>query len=280
MKGNKSYRQGFGDVWTDVAVAYHEGYYTSVTDYHEHDFYEINLILSGNVRILFGDRAEEGRERRMVLTRPGTPHHVSCSPDTLYRRVYLMFTDAFVADRLPEWQQLSAVFGEKGRAVTLTEEESARLLALIEQIDAEKSLFRRRLLVYCFLSLVTELSSFSEVGAGSGKQIPPYVVEVLAYLEKHYPEKILASDLARRMHVGRTTLMTEFKKYTGTTVGAYLTHCRLRNAATLLREGQTLEYTAERCGFSDGSGLVRSFRRCYGMTPRQYVEGDGDPSGV
>ena len=39
------YDYGFGTVWSDVHVSYREGYYTSVTDYHEHSFYEINLIL-------------------------------------------------------------------------------------------------------------------------------------------------------------------------------------------------------------------------------------------
>lgn len=52
MHTNDLYDYGFKKVWNDVFIAHREGYYTSVTDYHEHDFYEINLILSGNVKIL------------------------------------------------------------------------------------------------------------------------------------------------------------------------------------------------------------------------------------
>ena len=60
MSGLDIYNFGFGREWNDVLVTRRDGYYTSVTDYHEHEFYEINLILSGNVKILMQDCLEEG----------------------------------------------------------------------------------------------------------------------------------------------------------------------------------------------------------------------------
>ena len=114
------YDQGLGKIWHDVYVNYREGYSTSVTDYHEHEFYEINLILSGNVKILLGDRFEEGSQNRIVLTRPGTPHYISCTSDVLYSRLYLTFTCEFVEDRIPEWHDLSFLFGQSGTVITLT----------------------------------------------------------------------------------------------------------------------------------------------------------------
>ena len=269
MTGGDAYGHGFGKVWTDVYVHKREGHSTSVRDYHAHGFYEINLILSGNVRILLGDYAEEGSGTRIVLTRPGTPHYIACRDDSLYRRIYLNFTEDFVRDHLSEWRRLSAVFGEKGSSLSLGKEETERFLSLIEEIGREENALRKRLLIYYLLSLVSDLS---EGEARSATRIPPYLVEVLSYLQAHYSERIVAEKLADRMHVGRTTLMTDFKRYTGTTLGEYLTHCRLRRAIALLSEGATIEYTALACGFSDGSGLIRSFKRCYGMTPRRYLE--------
>lgn len=266
---NEAFDHGFGQEWNDVAVFAREGYSTSVSDYHEHGFYEVNLIFSGNVKILLGDRCEEGTGSRMVLTRPGTPHYIACLPDVLYRRLYLAFSDDFVAGGLPEWNALAAVFGKDGQIVPLNEEQIAFFKSLIEDIGNEKSPLGKRLLIYYFL---TRLSGLIEGEVPHARRAPPYVVGVISYLEKHYSERFCASDLARRMHVGRTTLMTGFRTYTGTTVGEYLTGCRLKNAARLLREGRTLENTAEACGFADSSGLIRAFRRVYGMTPRQYVK--------
>lgn len=73
MHHQSLYNYGFGTIWNDIFVTCKEGYRTSVTDYHEHDFYEINLILSGNVKILTKDGFEEGAGSRIILTRPHTP---------------------------------------------------------------------------------------------------------------------------------------------------------------------------------------------------------------
>lgn len=269
MYGTSPYDHGFGTLWTDVSVRTREGYSTSVTDYHRHDFYEINLILSGNVKILLADRSEEGCGSRIVLTRPGTLHYIACKPDTLYKRQYLCFSEEFVAGYFPEWATLSRIFGKNGQTSTLTEADTARLSTLIDRIGDESDPFRRKLLVYYFLSLLSDPITKSPAPS---EPVPAYVVEALAYLEAHYAEKIVAEALAKHLHIGRTTLLTAFRHYTDHTVGEYLTHCRLRHAVRLLKGGETLESTALQCGFSDTSGLVRMFRRVYGMTPKAYAE--------
>lgn len=262
------YDQGFGSLWEHVHVRHRAGYSTSVVDYHRHDFYEVNLILSGNVKILLEGGSEQGKENRLVLTRPGTAHYISCKPDTLYSRLYLVFTEECV-DRISEWEQLSSAFGKWGRILTLTPEQTESLRVMIEQIGGEQSLFRQRMLIYYLLSHVLELAGEEQQAPGKS---PSYIIDALAYMEAHYSEKIVAAELARHLNVSRTTLMTEFKKHTDRTLLEYLTHCRIKHAVKLLREGRTLEDVADQCGFADSSGLIRSFRRCYGTTPHRYME--------
>ena len=270
MAEERSYNYGFGKIWSTVHVERRSGYHSSVTDYHKHDFYEINLILSGNVKILLKDTFEEGRENRIVLTRPDTPHFISCDPDTLYQRLYLVFTDAFIADCFPEWQKLSSVFGKNGTILTLCEEETARFQGMIEQIEREPNAFGQRLLIYYLLLQLLERTPERLKSSDT----PSYILDALTYLETHYAERINFASLAESLYVGRTTLMTEFKRYTETTLGQYLTQCRLRHAIRHLRQGKTIEYAAEACGFSDSSGFIRAFKRHYGMTPYKYVKGN------
>ena len=70
---NSLYDHGYGVEWTERNVYSREGYITSVLDFHEHDFYEVNLILTGHVRILFPDWFADDTESCIVLSRPGTP---------------------------------------------------------------------------------------------------------------------------------------------------------------------------------------------------------------
>ena len=130
------------------------------------------------------------------------------------------------------------------------------------------------MLIYYLLSHVSEL--VGECGSDA-THIPSYILEAIAYLENHHHENIRSADLAKLLHISRTTLMTGFKKHTGSTVGEYLTQCRLRHALLLLRSGKTIEYAASRCGFADSSGLSHTFKRTYGVTPREYIKRENTP---
>jgi AraC-like DNA-binding protein len=253
--------------WKDVLVKYRESYYSPVADFHEHTYYEINLILSGNVNILLGKQAQEGVESRIVLTKPHTPHFVTCKPDRLYTRQYLLFTEEFLAGYIPEWKQIKELFGESGRVVVLTPEQREFCKHSIDQIKVETNPMRQKLLILYLLSYIGDFSG----GVPEHSATPAYVLDALAYIEAHYAEKITAAELAGLLYVGRTTLMTAFKRYTGSTLNEYIVQCRLKNAIELLAGGCTEQAAAEACGLGDVSGLIRGFKRTFGMTPRQYM---------
>ena len=267
-----SYDHGYGTDWKDLFIQYRKGFFTSVSDFHKHDFYEINLILSGNIKILLADKTEQGTQNRIVLTRPGTPHYISCNSDTLYSRLYLLFSEDFVAEYVPEWHKLVSVFGTTGRIITITEEQTAFCKELIDRLQTESDRFRQRLMI---LYLLSYLGEFAQEDAS--ETIPHYIMKALTYMEEHYREKIVASDLAKALFVSRTTLMTDFKKHTGTTLNRYLVNCRLKQTIKLLRQGIPEYEVAEKCGFSDSCSLIRCFKKQFGMTPRQYLLQSSSP---
>jgi len=274
-----AYEHGFGVEWSDYLVQYRQGYGTSVSDFHKHGFYEINLILSGNVTILLSDKTERGTKNQIVLTRPGTPHYIACTGDTLYRRLYLLFSDGFLAEYVPEWQKLVSIFGKSGRILTVTPKQAEHFQSLIEHVQKEPDRFRQRLIILYLLSCLGDLA---QKDSGTQADVPQFVMHALVYMEEHYSEKLLAADLAKKLFVSRTVLMTGFKAHTGTTLNQYLVRCRLRHALRLLRQGKPVYEAAESCGFGDSAGFIHSFKKHYGMTPRQYLlktAGEQDTAG-
>ena len=263
------YDYGFGINWNDVLITRRDGYYTSVTDYHEHDFYEINLILSGHVKILLKDSLEETAENAIVLTAPQTPHYISCKPDVIYSRLYLVFTRSFISRYFPEYDSFLSIFGKHGNIIKISREQTEYFKNLFEQIKRETSLFGKQLLVHY---LLLHISKLSEPNDTKKTKPPHYIIESISYIEMNYQEKITAEDIAKKQFVGRTTFMTEFKKHIGITFGRYLTECRLKNAIRFLKENQSIETTAEKCGFADSSGLIRAFKKHFNSTPYQYIK--------
>ena len=256
--------------WDNISVNRWESFGTTVKGYHKHNYYEINLILSGEVKILFADRVEDGFRGRIVLTRPETPHYVKCDDDVFYKRMNLRFTNEFIDNRLPEWNRLSLLFGSTGNVFSLTEEDVQHCVSVMDRVEKEKEPLSARLLAYYLLSRL--MVYMSELNKGEKKnKLPSYVIEAMSYIESNYSRKFSADDIARELHIGRTTLLTGFKKYTGITFGEYSVRCRLNHAIELLSQGQSLEHTAHNCGFADKGGLIRSFKRYFDTTPYKYV---------
>ncbi len=267
---NTLYDHGYHTKWTDVYVETRDRYQTSVTDFHEHDFYEINLILSGNVKILVENQSVEGTDYKIVLAKPNTSHFVSCKPDILYSSLFLVFSDDFIRSYDIQFTNILSVFGEKGKIFIITQQQKEKCENIIKQIELEENIFRKRLLVFYLLSYIEE---FSKQYPSNTKTLPEPIYEALTYIDSHYAEKLVAQELADRLHIGRTTLMTQFKKHTGKTVHEYVINCRLRNAIKILTEGKT-EYEAAICsGFSDSSSFIQCFKRTFKTTPRRYITG-------
>ncbi|HKF72799.1 MAG TPA: helix-turn-helix transcriptional regulator, partial [Stellaceae bacterium] len=62
-----------------------------------------------------------------------------------------------------------------------------------------------------------------------------------------------------------------FRRTTGLTPHAYLMQVRLGAACRGLRRGLPIADVAAASGFYDQSALTRHFKRCYGITPRQFA---------
>ena len=257
---------GYGTEWHDISTDYYEGYSNSMTDYHMHDYYEISLILSGNVKVLLSDAAVSGNGAKLVLLRPHTPHFIVCDSDQLYRRHNLLFSPAFLTDYAHDLQKLLPLFGKSGAVLELDTNTCERLLAVIEGIRAEASPFRQRLLVLYLLSLASESAP-----TVSTAEVPPLVSEVLSYVAEHFGERLKAEEMAWALHIGRTTLMTTFKRYTGVTLNQYITHYRLKTAVEALAKGESEPEVARRCGFNDSCNMIRCFKKHLGKSPMRYL---------
>lgn len=258
---------GYGTRWTDVNTDSYKGYYPNMTDYHMHNYFEISIIISGNVNVLFTDKKESSTQSKVVLLRPYTPHYIYCEPDMLYSRVNVNFSQTFVADYVPEWQELSQVFGQNGSVLKITQEQCERFVELADRITNETDLFRKRILLLYLISLLSE----SAAQNGDYSKMPHYISEALSYVSIHYREHIVASALCEKLGVGRTTFMTAFKKYTGSTLSDYVNRCRMKNAILCLQKGKTQQQAAEECGLTDACNLIRCFKKEFKMTPRKYM---------
>ena len=90
-------------------------------------------------------------------------------------------------------------------------------------------------------------------------------------MRAEYGKDLHLEDLAAGVGLTTFQLIGLFKRTAGLTPHAYLTQMRLRIACRHLRHGVEAAVVAAAVGFYDQSALNRHFKRCYGITPRQFA---------
>ena len=79
------------------------------------------------------------------------------------------------------------------------------------------------------------------------------------------------SDLAREMHMSRSSLHRKVKDAAGISVSQFICRIRLRKASELLsKESSTISETAFECGFHSVTYFTKCFRDFYGTSPGQF----------
>lgn len=117
---------------------------------------------------------------------------------------------------------------------------------------------------------------FHRYGSGGGQPEPAPACRAIAgriidLMHARYSENLGLDELAGVAGLTRFQLIGLFKRSVGLTPHAYLIHIRLNAACRLLKRGVTLAESALAAGFCDQSALTRHFKRCYGITPRQFA---------
>ncbi|MBQ7926264.1 MAG: helix-turn-helix transcriptional regulator [Lachnospiraceae bacterium] len=94
---------------------------------------------------------------------------------------------------------------------------------------------------------------------------------VIKYVENHYAEPLSIETMAEICGFSQSHFMKFFKNNMGISFIEYLNFYRLTMAARLLlASGSSIMAIAMECGFDSPSYFNRSFKKKYGMTPREY----------
>ena len=99
---------------------------------------------------------------------------------------------------------------------------------------------------------------------------PIFINSVIEYVDENFMERLSLDGVAEHFFVSRGKIIKEFREKLDTTFHCFLTQRRLIEAKKLIGEGETLETVAQMCGFSDYSSFFRTFKKEYGISPREF----------
>ena len=102
-------------------------------------------------------------------------------------------------------------------------------------------------------------------------RIPHWLEQVRHSLDRDFREALTTAYLARTVGVHPVYLAQVFRRVYGCTISEYLCQRRLEYACRELRHTRrSIAEIAQTAGFYDQGHFSRTFKRAFGLTPREY----------
>ena len=91
------------------------------------------------------------------------------------------------------------------------------------------------------------------------------------YIHKHFDQPITLEEVSAAIGFSENYFSTLFKKETGSGFAKYLTHVRMDEARSLLRDtNQSVAEICRQVGYGDLKHFTHTFKAEIGLTPGEY----------
>lgn len=117
---------------------------------------------------------------------------------------------------------------------------------------------------------------FSRLLESSETNMPSYstrIRSILLYIQKNYQQDISLETVADTFWIHKVYLAKTFKQETGKSVNEYIRNVRIEKAKELILDGRfKINEIVSATGFHNPQSFYTIFKKCVGMTPREYRE--------
>ena len=233
---------------------------------HFHDFYEILLFKTGNVRFVVENRSYFPKKNDLFLFPPGAYHFVDVLSDAVpYDRYVLQF------DKTPMEENLLDTIFKDNRCINLNEfpeilEWFERFHKYIENYSEDQLAKIDRQLIYELLMLIANQSDYSE-HAPASPETNPIITKALDYIENNFTTIHTIDDLANALYISKTYLFYCFKKHLNISPIRYVQAKKLMYARQLIKDGEKPTTVNEKCGIPEYTTFFRLYKKQFGFPP-------------
>lgn len=271
---------------------YHEKRYLPLL-MHDHDFYEINIIVDGEGMHYIGNNRFFARKGSVFVIPPYVKHGYFSHSDLSIFNIDL--SNVFMKKYKTE------LFSLAGYSMLFEIEPSLRenftdafLLRLNEKELADAKVYiddlaKNELYSYKGINVIREASTLAFVGnliktayeknqKNDFKQnevhnsdITISLVKSVEYVHENYGERLSVDELAKLCATSKITYIRYFKKLFNSTPYDYILKYRIKMAKNLIvSTDKTLSFIAQEVGFFDLSHFERYFFKFENCSPSQY----------
>lgn len=250
-------------------------------EYHNHEFYEVYLFISGKVTYVIEGKSYMLRPGDIVLINNKELHNPVIETGEPYERIVIWLDPNYIKQQSTDGTNLLTCFesSSKNRYNLLRPrtEIADYIRNIAEKIGNEcshisygsnilKNIYLTELIIYLNKAYLDTNDEEIETDI----KYNPKINIMLQYINENLREDLSLETLSSIFFISKYYLLREFTKHTGYTIHQYIQQKRLIMAKTLLREFTQVTEVCMLCGFGDYSNFIRAFKKEFGISPKKF----------
>ncbi len=252
----------------------------SMSSAHFHNYYELNLSISGGNRFFVNDVIHEAKSGDLFFFNDTDLHKNFVPKDFEYERYIILFDPHEVAGLFPEGD-LMYLYTDSMKhlknKLSLTCEQIIEVTLLLEDVlhhvngDYEGNTVYIKLKLcelLLFLTTVCKSRSKSETVV---KRTSAKIHPILQYINRNIGSELSIKSLSEHFYINKSYLCELFRKETGLTLNQYITSKRLLLSKELLKQGKTVIEVTGLVGYKNDAYFIRLFKKYFGFTPKKFA---------
>ncbi len=224
------------------------------------DYYVLEYITSGKGFVVCDDKKYTVEENDIYLIHLGTKHRYGADPNDPYEKIWVNFFGGVFTD-------IISAYGLSGHVVfknTNCKELFEELLDLaIKYNDNEEVYLKASEIIFKIILRLVENSEKQNISS--------VAIKTKELLDQLIYRKVAMQDVYDEIHLSKSQISREFKKYFGVTPYQYLLNRRIAIAQNLLTKTKlSVKEISDSLCFADEYHFSSLFKKKNGMSPTAY----------
>ena len=259
---------------------YYDSYVKEVGTHH-HDFYELYCFVGGEVNYVVEGLSYSLEPGDILLISPSELHKMSATTFLKYERYVLWMSESFLKRLSSSSSDLLLPFNRAAKSgenlFRLPKTEKERALTLLKEcysLSSRNGGYGNDILADGKIAeLLIMLETENSIGKRTKSGDDDVKNKLLLYINEHLTDPELSVErIANSVFLSKSRIMHVFKDSVDCPVHKYIIKKRLVLAKEYLAKNEHVIDVYEKCGFSDYNSFFRSFKKEYGITPKEYAK--------
>lgn len=251
-------------------------------EYHHHDFNKIIIFISGDVTYFVEGKSYKLKPWDILFVNNQEIHKPVVNPDEYYERIAIWISPDFMKKYCEDQSNLLRCFEisstNKCNLLRLNVNCINKIKTFVTNIkDNENNdefgsdILKNALFLQLMVFINRLFLQDNENVEYEDIQYDETIENLLAYINNNLSNNLSIDSLATEFFTSKYYLMRKFKSQTGSSIHNYIVQKRLILAKSLIHQGLSMADVCTKSGFNDYSSFVRSFKKTYGVSPKNYL---------